>query len=222
MIIAALTGARLDAIICLKVGDCVGDAIRFKAQKKESGARLVPIHSRLAEVIKRRCADKAPEDDLFPEWPGPKKVGSRRERSFKMSNRFTDYRRKIGVDEVIPGNRRSRVNFHSFRRWFITAAERAGVPEATISSLVGHSRAGVTLGIYAEGPTLDAARAEIEKVRLPDLSDAPDPRTTCRLLGDARCRMNCRTTKREIVSTKPSSIGFSTSASCRSAQRLCR
>jgi integrase len=175
MMIAALTGARLDAIICLKVGDCLGGAIKFKAQKKESGARLVPIHSGLAEVIKRRCAGKAHSDDLFPEWPAPQKVGSRRERSFKTSNHFTDWRRKIGVDDVIPGNRRSRVNFHSFRRWFITTAERAGIPEPTIASLVGHSRAGVTLGIYAEGPTLDAARAEIEKVQLPDLTKGPIP-----------------------------------------------
>jgi integrase len=175
MMIGALTGARLDAIVSLKVGDCDHGALRFKAQKKESGTRLVPIHSGLAETIKRRCEGKSPGDDLFPEWPGPKRVDSRRERSFKASNRFTDWRRATGVDEVIPGNRRSRVNFHSFRRWFITAAERAGVAEPTIASLVGHSRAGVTLGIYAEGPTLEAARAEVEKVRLPDLSGGPVP-----------------------------------------------
>jgi integrase len=175
MMIGALTGARLDAIVSLKVGDCNHGAVRFKAQKKEAGARLVPIHSGLAETIKRRCEGKSPSDDLFPEWPGPKKAGSRRERSFKASNRFTEWRRVLGVDDVIPGNRRSRVNFHSFRRWFMTAAERAGIAEPTIASLVGHSRAGVTLGIYAEGPLLDAARTEIERMRLPDLTVGPIP-----------------------------------------------
>lgn len=131
MCIAALSGARLDAIVDLKVQDCEGGAFRFKPQKKETAYRFVPIHSALRKIIERRAKGKAPSADLFPEWPPPRKAGSQRERSFKASNAFTAYRRLVGVDAVLPGRRRALTNFHSFRRWFITEAERAGSPRTS-------------------------------------------------------------------------------------------
>lgn len=167
MRIAALTGARLDVIVGLKVGGCAGGLFMFKPQKRESGERAVPIHPDLEEIIARRTAGKAPEDDLFPEWPAPRKPGSVRERSFKASNQFTAYRRAVGVDEVVPGNRRSRINFHSWRRWFITRAEQADQPESIIAAVVGHKRKGMTLGRYSAGPLIAQARRCVEAVRLP-------------------------------------------------------
>lgn len=171
MRIAALTGARLDAIVDLRVKDCRKDdgVFLFKPQKRESGQRAVPIHSALASIVRRRTAKKSPDDDLFPEWPPPKRSGSMRERSFKASNAFTEYRRSVGVDDVVAGKRRSLVNFHSFRRWFITEAERADVPESIIAAVVGHKRQGMTLGRYSAGPKLDQARRCVEAVRLPRL-----------------------------------------------------
>jgi integrase len=170
MMIGALTGARLDAIVCLTVGDCRDGVFRFKPQKKEPGSRLVPIHSGLQEIVSRRCEGKGDDDDLFPEWPRPKKVTSLREKSFKASNAFTAFRRAANVDERLPKSRRARVNFHSFRRWFITRAERAGVRSELIASIVGHNRGNVTLDVYSEGPDLIAAREAIEKIRMPELS----------------------------------------------------
>lgn len=167
MRIGALTGARLDAIVDLKAGDCVDGLFVFKPQKKETAPRAVPIHPDLVAIVKRRSQGKAPEDDLFPEWPAPKKEGSLRERSFKASNAFTAYRRSVGVDEVIPGKRRSLVNFHSFRRWFITQAERADQPESIIAVVVGHKRQGMTLGRYSAGPLVEQARRCVEAVKLP-------------------------------------------------------
>lgn len=169
MRIAALTGARLDAIVCLRVKDCQNDTFVFKPQKKEPGPRLCPIHSDLAEIISRRSEGKGDMDDIFPEWPGPKKSNSLRERSFKTSNQFTDYRREVGVDDQKEGKRRSLVNFHSFRRWFITKAEQAGQPESTIAAVVGHKRKGMTFGVYSAGPLLEQARVCVEAVKLPDL-----------------------------------------------------
>lgn len=167
MRIAALTGARLDAIVDLKVSDCADGLFVFKPQKKEPAPRAVPIHPELVGIVKRRTDGKAPEDDLFPEWPAPKKEGSLRERSFKASNAFTEYRREVGVDAVVPGKRRSLVNFHSFRRWFITQAERADQPESIIAVVVGHKRQGMTLGRYSAGPLLEQARRCVEAVKLP-------------------------------------------------------
>lgn len=172
MIIAALTGARLDVIVDLKVGDTAKGAFKFKPQKKEKSSRYVPIHPSLADIVERRTKGKETTDEFFPEFPGPKKETSLRERSFKASNEFTAYRRRCGVDEQISGRRRSLVNFHSFRRWFITEAERAGVRPELISALVGHKRSGMTLGRYSEGPEMKAARRAIAAVKLPRL-DGP-------------------------------------------------
>lgn len=176
MRIAALTGARLDPIVDLHVRDIIERedgqgkkllCFSFKPQKGESAPRLVPVHSKLKATIKRRTKGKRPDDDLFPEWPAPKKVESRRERSFKTSNAFTAYRRQEGVNHTVPGKRRALVNFHSFRRWFITEAERAGQPEHIIAAVVGHKREGMTLGLYSAGPNLDQAQRCVEAVKLP-------------------------------------------------------
>ncbi|MGR9499431.1 DUF6538 domain-containing protein [Rhizobium leguminosarum] len=168
MRMAALSGARLDAIVCLKVKDCRDDGVFvFKPQKKEPGPRLCPIHPDLMEIVERRKKGKEHEDDIFPEWPGVKKSTSLRERSFKTSNEFTTYRRSVGVEDRREGKRRGLVNFHSFRRWFITKAEQAGQPESTIAVVVGHKRQGMTFGVYSGGPLLEQARQCVEAVKLP-------------------------------------------------------
>lgn len=175
ILIGALTGARLDAVVDLKVKDTVDGAFTFKPQKSEPAARDVPIHPALVDLVARRSKGKAPDDDLFPEWPGPKKAGSLRERSFKTSNAFTDYRRDVGVDQQVPGKRRALVNFHSFRRWFITKAERAGYSGDLIAAIVGHKRSGLTLGRYSEGPEMRQARKCVAAVKLPPLDKGPVP-----------------------------------------------
>lgn len=172
MMIGALTGARLDAIVALKVRDTANRCLKFKPQKQEPAPRHVPVHPALVAVIERRIAGKGPDDDLFPEWP-PVAPPSLRERSFKTSNHFTEYRRSVGVAEVIEGKRRSLVNFHSFRRYFITAMERAGVAPNVISAIVGHARGTITLDVYSEGPAMKAARRGIAKLRLPPLDGSP-------------------------------------------------
>lgn len=173
MMVAALTGARLDAVIDLRVGECADGWFTFKPQKKEVSARDVPIHPALRDLVDARVRGKAPEDDLFPEWPGPKAEDSMRERSSYFSKRFIAYRRALGVADVVEGKRRSLVNFHSWRRWFITKMERAAVNGDLIAAIVGHKRSGLTLGRYSEGPEMEAAKEAIAKVRLPPLDGSP-------------------------------------------------
>ncbi|WP_372426151.1 tyrosine-type recombinase/integrase [Salinarimonas chemoclinalis] len=175
MMIAALTGARLEVITKLKVRDCVDGGIRFAAAKTEECERDVPIHPDLVPIIERRCRGKRLDDDMFPEWPPPKKADSKRERSFKASNMFTLYRRKVGVQEMVPGQRRSLVNFHSFRRWFTTEAERVGALKNIISAIVGHKDGNITLDRYSSGPNWEQAKELIEKIRLPPLDQGPVP-----------------------------------------------
>lgn len=173
MLIGALSGARLDAIVDLKVRDTDKDCFRFKPQKREPDARYVPIHPDLRSVVERRRAGKKAEDDLFPEWPPVRKAGSMRERSFKASNHFTLYRRAVGVEAKVPGKRRSLVNFHSFRRWFITRMERAGVPDSMTAAIVGHKRGSITLDVYSDGPAMRAAQRAIARIKLPPLDGSP-------------------------------------------------
>ena len=54
MRIGALTGARLDTIVDLRVHDCANGLFVFKPQKKEAKPRAVPIHSQLKAIVERR------------------------------------------------------------------------------------------------------------------------------------------------------------------------
>ncbi len=168
----ALTGARLDAIICLRVKDARLGVLTFKAQKREKTTRDIPTHPDLASIVAGRSLGKKEDDYPFPEYPAPRE-NSQREKSFKASNAFTAYRRECGVDERVEGKRRSLVNFHSFRRWFITKAERAGFDEPLIAAIVGHKRKGITLGRYSEDPDWKRAQRCIKAVRLPPLDQGP-------------------------------------------------
>lgn len=170
MTIAALSGMRIEEVARLTVADVETGWFDITAAKTPAGIRMVPIHSALTEIIERRTRGKSLTDPLFPELPVPKE-GSAIERSQKVVKAFTNYRRKAGVDDVPEGARQSRVDFHSFRRWFITKAEQAGQPPHFIEALVGHKRLGMSLGKYSAGPLREQLRAVVEAVQLP--SDIP-------------------------------------------------
>ena len=89
------------------------------------------------------------------------------ERSQKVVKAFTAYRRKMEVDDVPEGARQSRVDFHSFRRFFITKAEQAEKLPHFIEAVVGHKRLGMSLGGYSGGPLRAQFRAVVESVNLP-------------------------------------------------------
>jgi integrase len=89
------------------------------------------------------------------------------ERSQRVVKQFVTHRRAIGVDDRVEGARQSRVNFHSFRRTFVTKAEQAGMQPHLIEVVVGHKRPGMALGVYSGGPLLQQLREVVESVRLP-------------------------------------------------------
>lgn len=175
--IGALTGMRIDEIARMKVEDISNGLIEIKKAKTPAGERTIPIHSALREIFTKRCEGKMPSDYLFPELPTPR-PNSPIERSQKTSKAFTRYRRSLGVDDRIEGARQSRVDFHSFRRWFITKAKDAlnegvkGYSHWTIAQVVGHGKddgpLAITMGRYAGDDTLKAMRACVEAVRLPE------------------------------------------------------
>lgn len=81
--------------------------------------------------------------------------------------RFGRYMRSVKVAVIVADKRRSLVNFHSFRRWFITQAERAGQAKTIIEAVVGHKREGMSFGTYSGGPSEAQHRACVEAVKLP-------------------------------------------------------
>ena len=155
----------------MNVENIVDGCFDITVAKTKAGIRMVPIHSSLKAIITRRMDGKQAKDPLFPELPIPKK-GSAVERSQKVVKTFTAYRRKLELDDVPEGARQSRVDFHSFRRWFATKAEQAQHPTHFIESLMGHKRTGMTLGLYSAGPLKAQFRAVVESVKLPQ-EDAP-------------------------------------------------
>lgn len=175
MRIASLTGMRIEEIARLKVADVSKTTLEVRRAKTAAGERTVPIHPDLLSIIRQRCEGKGPDDFLFDELPTPKE-GSAVERSQKVSKAFTAYRRRLGVDEVPEGDRQSRIDFHSFRRWFAAKAVQAcndgakGFSQWTIAQVIGHSKADMPLAMtmrYAGDDTLAAMRACVEAVRLP-------------------------------------------------------
>ncbi len=171
MMIAALTGARINAICELKVRDCRDGRVTFKPAKKEKFARTIHIHSRLRRIIARRIANKSPEEFLFDELPA---ATATRPRSAAASQAFTRYRRDVGVGAG--AGEKSKHDFHSFRRWFVTKADHAGFSEHIVACVVGHKREGITFKLYSDGSSIEQIRKCVEAVKLPSAAKGSGPR----------------------------------------------
>jgi integrase len=168
MRLAFYSGARIEELSLLRVRDIdVKDqTMAIHADPKSTASRrVVPVHSEVWPIVAARIKAKAADAFLLDELgPAPKEG---RQRSMAISKAFGRYRETVGVDDTRPGQRRSLVNFHSFRRTFVTLAEQAGQPESTICSVVGHKREGMTFGTYSGGPSLAQRRACVEAVLIP-------------------------------------------------------
>jgi len=164
MCAAALTGMRIGELYRLTVADCTGDVFRVRESKTRAGVRRVPIHPDLEALVARRVRGKAKADYLFHEAPAERPG---RERSMSIIKRFVTYRRGLGVDETVAGRRHGRIDLHSWRRWFVTAARNAGIDRAVVAAVVGHEAGNITDDTYSGGPSMTLARACVEAVRLP-------------------------------------------------------
>lgn len=166
MRIGALSGMRLTEIGNLRISDVENDAFFIRQSKTKAGIRAVPVHPDLKALVARRTAGKQPTDYLLEELTAPPSRQQRR--GGKVGEWFTAYRRDLEMDARREGRRQSDTDFHSFRRWFVTQAERAGNRESLIQAVVGHKRPGVTLGTYSGGPSIQQHKAVVSSVRLPE------------------------------------------------------
>lgn len=170
---SALSGMRLAEVVTLWVEEVHDGVFDIQQGKTAAAARRVPVHPALKEIIARRMLDpktgesKGPKEWLFHE------LASERDPGDTFGKRFNRYRKHLMVDDVREGKRRSLVNFHSFRRWFITQARHAGQPVETLEDLVGHSKGkqSITFGVYTSGASQVQMRACVEAVKLPSKQD---------------------------------------------------
>jgi integrase len=162
--ISAYSGMRLNEIAGLQTGDLKKeggiDGIwyfdlheRHRRLKTAAASRRVPIHSRLFDAGVMLLLVMI---DQGPLWPSLRPAPPDFKVSKGLSEKFTDYRRKLGVN-------RPRVSFHSLRGGFITELDRAGVHQSDIAALVGH-RSGFTLDTYSGGPGLRRLQNAVETV----------------------------------------------------------
>ena len=149
--LALVTGARLDELCALKVGDVHkrddGWWISIRGGKTEAAVREVPVHDDAAHVLARRM--KGAKSFLFD---GLKPGGSDKKRSWNVSKVFGHYTRKLNLGE-------DRQVFHALRNSFIEAMEAAEVLESTTKLIVGHARSSLTYGLYSKGHHVELRKA---------------------------------------------------------------
>lgn len=190
-LMAALSGCRITELADLKVRHVTlqttekgQDASFFRVVtgKTDAAARTIPVHSLLHGLLSKRCLNKKPDQFVFHELA--EQTSAARKRSAPVSQAFVRERRELGVDDLLPGVRQSRVDFHSWRRWFIRKAVEAleqgatGFTAWTIADVVGHSKEDgplpMTMGRYPGAAGQEALRACVEAVRPPrDKPQAP-------------------------------------------------
>lgn len=162
--ISCLSGMRQAEVLTLWVEEVHDGVFDIQQGKTEAAARKVPIHPDLQEIIKRRMEGKKPKDWLFHELAEERNPGD------IFGKRFNNYRKKLGVDDKRPEKRRSLVNFHSARRWFITQARHAGHPKETVKDVVGHvtdKKKDITFGVYTPGASETQMKDCVGAVVLP-------------------------------------------------------
>ncbi|ANY77001.1 hypothetical protein BB934_01190 [Microvirga ossetica] len=179
--IAALTGMRRDEIANLQVRHLTECTIKVPGTKTANAIREIPAHPALKEILVRRCEGKSSSAYLFHELPQQKTDA--RGRGAPITQAFTRARRDLEVDDTPEGSRQSRVDLHSYRRWFIRKAVQAleegatGFTAWTIADVVGHSKEDgplpMTMGRYPGRADMKALRACVEAVRPPKKGVTP-------------------------------------------------
>ena len=128
------SGCRLDELASLKCVDIVIlEGVRcfyISKAKTSAGVRHVPIHSLLAGIVDKLLSQNNGEYLFAQSNKITRKDGKK---GPWFSQAFTRLRR-----QVLP-TATDRQCFHSLRGMFITALDRAGVPEQRIGTITGHT-----------------------------------------------------------------------------------
>lgn len=134
IIMGLFTGCRLDELASLKKSEIqTVEGVRcfyISKSKTKAGIRHVPIHSGLSAIVDEYMSHSYGEY-LFPQANKINRKDGKKGPFYSQA--FTRLRR-----QVLP-TATDRQCFHSLRGMFITALDRAGVPEQRIGAITGHT-----------------------------------------------------------------------------------
>ncbi len=180
--LGALSGMRIGEMAELRVRNVKDGTIRVGQGKTDAATRDVPIHPDIVALVASRCEGKEADDYLFHELPDQQNAA--RPRGAPASQAFTRLLRELELEDRIPGRRQARIDFHSFRRWFMRMAVEAlekgatGFTAWTLAEVVGHSKESgplpMTMGRYPGASRIEAKRACVEAVHLPKAKERAD------------------------------------------------
>lgn len=169
MLLGMFTGARLNEICQLHVGDVQQDGeIWFlnitnegddhKRVKSTAGKRKVPLHSELIRLGFLDFMDSRRNGKrLFPDYSYSVNGGYGRNLGRWCNDSFLP---KLAIKE--PG-----LVYHSFRHTIVTRLSQVDVPEPIVQMIVGHARSGVTQTSYnKEGFRLTQMKEAIDKFQV--------------------------------------------------------
>lgn len=161
-VLALFTGARQDELCSLLASDVAtsdagGWVVHIRRSKTKAGRRSIVVsHAHAASIFARRTEGKGGGELLFPEFrPG----GYDAKLAWGASKAFGRFKRKRGL----PAD----VDFHSFRRNFITMLENRGVDQVALARYVGHTRPTIAFQVYSGGSTEATNRKVAEAVAYP-------------------------------------------------------
>ncbi|WP_156477405.1 tyrosine-type recombinase/integrase [Falsihalocynthiibacter arcticus] len=147
------TGCRIEELCSLKVSDVEVEFFIVKDAKTQAGLRSVPIHPRLAPMIRHLCSNSS--DGYLISGLSFNKYD---DRSNAIGKRFGRLKSALGFDQ--------RLVFHSLRKTFTTELENAGVPENVTADIVGHEKKTLTYGLYSKGNRIEVLQKAIRKITL--------------------------------------------------------
>ena len=153
--IGMYTGARIEEICSLRVADVSDGTLTIRQAKTAAGVRSLPIHSKLAPLVKTLTVGSSNDSLLLPHL----KPNKYKDRSAAIGKRFGRLKKSLGFSE--------RHVFHSLRKTVVTLLENAGVSENLAADIVGHQKPRITYGLYSGGHSIDAMREALERLSYP-------------------------------------------------------
>ena len=140
------TGARLEELCALRVEKVEKDFFSVEDAKTKAGWRMVPIHPRLADTMKRLI--EASKDGFIMSGLSKNKYG---DRGNAIGKRFGRLKKELKFSETHV--------FHSIRHTVAYQFKNAGIQEAIAADILGHEYGGITFGTYAN------EQARMEKLK---------------------------------------------------------
>lgn len=141
ILIGLYSGMRGNEIAELRLENVTDEYMRIVAGKNTNSVRKVPIHRKIAPLV-RHLKFTSTDDYLLEDL---KRGGEDKKRYHNIGKRFNRRKDKLGFSKDTV--------FHSFRHSLATALENAEVPRDLAEMVVGHSdqNRGLTYSLYSDG-----------------------------------------------------------------------